>query len=317
MDLEVRHLKAISVVAEVGSVTKAASVLGIAQPALTAQLGRIERLLGGPLFDRDRRGARPTALGELVLSRARVLLPAMTALEHDARQLANGSAAESGAIRVATVGATWSGRFVHRLVSKRPNASVSTHLFWSVAELAPLVARGTQQCAIVGMCGQAAPRPEPGLVWTKIGVDPVFVLVHSGHPLAGRDEVALEELADETWAAGPGESCFEQCFAVACARAGFTPRSVCEIDVSACVDLVSAGDVVALCQPTFRPPPGISMLPIAGVPLHWTHYIGRQEHGPTWLGDVDTDAVAAYAEALASNPRYAAWLDRNPGFGPA
>ncbi len=59
MNLELRHLKVVCAIAETGSVTKAASLLGLAQPALTAQLQRIERTLGGPLFERDRRGARP------------------------------------------------------------------------------------------------------------------------------------------------------------------------------------------------------------------------------------------------------------------
>src|SRR5258706_10950504 len=76
MDLELRHLRVVCAIADAGSVTKAASVLGLAQPALTAQLQRIERALGGLLFERDRRGARATPLGELVLARARVLLPA-------------------------------------------------------------------------------------------------------------------------------------------------------------------------------------------------------------------------------------------------
>ena len=89
MDLEIRHLKVVCAIAETGSVTKAASRLGLAQPALTAQLQRIERILGGTLFERDRRGARPTALGELVLSRARVLLPAMKGLRDDAARLAS------------------------------------------------------------------------------------------------------------------------------------------------------------------------------------------------------------------------------------
>ena len=71
MDLEVRHLRMIVVVAESGSVTKAAASLGLAQPALTAQLNRIDRALGGCVFTRDRQGARPTELGELVLRHAR------------------------------------------------------------------------------------------------------------------------------------------------------------------------------------------------------------------------------------------------------
>ncbi|WP_454851027.1 helix-turn-helix domain-containing protein [Promicromonospora soli] len=59
-----RHLRMVVAVAESGSVTKAAAALGIAQPALTAQLNRIDRSLGGNVFVRDRFGARPTELGE-------------------------------------------------------------------------------------------------------------------------------------------------------------------------------------------------------------------------------------------------------------
>lgn len=57
MDIELRHFRVICTIAELGSVTRAAAALGLAQPALTAQLQRIERALGRPLFERDRRRA--------------------------------------------------------------------------------------------------------------------------------------------------------------------------------------------------------------------------------------------------------------------
>ena len=56
-------------------------------PALTTQLQRIERILGGALFTRDRRGVLPTPLGDLVLARARVLIPALTGLHDEASEL--------------------------------------------------------------------------------------------------------------------------------------------------------------------------------------------------------------------------------------
>ena len=116
MNLELRHLKVVCAIAETGSVTKAASLLGLAQPALTAQLQRIERTLGGPLFERDRRGARPTALGELVLSRARVLLPAMKGLQDEAARLAGaGSDDAMSRYRIGTIGGPVVGGLVHRL----------------------------------------------------------------------------------------------------------------------------------------------------------------------------------------------------------
>src|SRR6266545_1586772 len=79
--LEARHLRIVRAIGDTGSLTKAAVVLGLTQPALTHQLHRMERLFGGALFVRDRRGARPTTLGMHVIERARFVLPAAGALE--------------------------------------------------------------------------------------------------------------------------------------------------------------------------------------------------------------------------------------------
>src|SRR5690606_12155672 len=94
MDLELRHLKIVSAVADARSVSKAPPSLGLEQPALTAQLKRIERVLGGALFHRDHTGARPTALGEFVLARARVLLPAARRLQEEATRFVNSADGE-------------------------------------------------------------------------------------------------------------------------------------------------------------------------------------------------------------------------------
>jgi hypothetical protein len=61
MRIERRHLEVVIAIAEAGSISKAAAELAIAQPALSAQLSRIERTLGGPLFERGSRGSTPTA----------------------------------------------------------------------------------------------------------------------------------------------------------------------------------------------------------------------------------------------------------------
>ncbi|MBT2878923.1 LysR family transcriptional regulator, partial [Streptomyces sp. McG6] len=51
MDLELRHLRTVRAIADEGSLPRAAAALGLAQPALSSQLRRIEKALGGPLFD--------------------------------------------------------------------------------------------------------------------------------------------------------------------------------------------------------------------------------------------------------------------------
>src|SRR3954470_20676810 len=174
MELELRHLRVVCAIADAGSVTKAASVLGLAQPALTAQLQRIERALGGVLFDRDRRGARATALGELVLSRARVLLPAVKGLQDEATRLA-GAADQAGRYRIGAVNGPILGGLVHRISSNHPGAQVTTHASWSASELGDLVLAGKLDFVLVGACGDAPPATDTGLAWRAVAADPVFL----------------------------------------------------------------------------------------------------------------------------------------------
>ncbi|MGA3565585.1 LysR family transcriptional regulator [Melissospora conviva] len=316
MNLELRHLRVVCAIAETGSVTKAASVLGLAQPALTAQLQRIERTLGGPLFERDRRGARATALGELVLARARVLLPAMKGLQDEATRLAGGGDGLSR-YRFGGVNSPILGRLIHRLALSQPQAQISTYASWSADELGRLVAGARLDYALTGVCGQTTPSAEFGLSWREVAMDPVFVLLPESHPLAASEEVPLGALAGEQWVTAPGDGCFGDCFAAACARAGFTPRKVYETDVRGCVDLVDAGEAVALCQATFRPVAGLVTRPLAGVPLRWRLLLGWHPDAPAagYAEQILELAVDAYTDALAPHPQYLAWLGRNPSFG--
>ena len=317
MNLELRHLRVVCAIAETGSVTKAASLLGLAQPALTAQLQRIERILGGPLFERDRRGARPTALGELVLSRARVLLPAMKGLQDEAARLAgSGPDAPMSRYRIGASGGPVIGGLVHRLSVAQPDAQITTHASYYVDELATMVLAGKLDYAQVGVCGDAMPSADYGLVWQTIAVDGVCVLMPEDHPAAQRIEVNLADLADQQWVANAGDGCFGDCFAAACARAGFTPRRIFETDIRGCVDLVESGTAIAICQPTFRPPAGLAHRPFAGAPLRWRQVLGWHPDSPAALVApfLMELAGASYRDSVARNPLYLEWLRDYPQF---
>lgn len=324
MRLELRHLRIVCAIADNGSVTKAAAALGLAQPALAAQLKRIERTIGGPLFDRDRHGARPTALGELVLNRARILLPAMQGLEDEAARLAGDVGVRR--YRIGAVNGPILSGLVQRLTAAHPQAVLTTHTSWSAAELSEMVATGRLDYAVVAACGDAAPPTgalpvgfgaEREVTWRVVAVDAVFILLPESHPLAGGDEVDLADLADVQWAVTPGDGCFRDCFAAACARAGFTVRAMYEGDVRTCVELVEAGAAVAPCQSSFRPPPGLVSLPIAGAPLHWRHVLGWHPDSPAarHARQILRYAVEAYRDVVARLPRYATWLAHHPAYG--
>ncbi len=316
MDLEIRHLKVVCAIADTGSLTKAAALLGLAQPALTAQLQRIERRLGGPLFDRDRRGARPTAMGELVLSRARVLLGAMKGLEDEAARLA-GAGGTLARYRFGSVNSPILGGLVHRLAAEQPEAQVSTYGSWSAEELARMVLGGRLDFALCGTCGESVPSTEAGMAWRAVSVDPVFVMLPETHRLAARPEIALADLAGEQWAVARGDGCFGDCFGAACLRAGFTPRTIYEADSLGCLDLVDSGEAVGLCQAATRPVAGLVARPLAGAPLRWRLMLGWYAEGPAASSAdlVFAHAVASYTELLARNEPYRAWLRDHPGFG--
>jgi DNA-binding transcriptional LysR family regulator len=69
--VDLKQLTALVTVAEVGSVTKAARLLHLVQPAVTRQIRMLEEEIGAPLFDRTRQGMIPTAAGEVLVERAR------------------------------------------------------------------------------------------------------------------------------------------------------------------------------------------------------------------------------------------------------
>ncbi|GAA1349993.1 LysR family transcriptional regulator [Catellatospora bangladeshensis] len=303
-------------IADAGSLSKASSLLGLAQPALTAQLHRIEGLLGGKLFERDHRGARPTSLGELVLERARVLLPAFSRLQEDALRLVDENL-PNDRYRVGAVNGPMLGGVVHRITEAHPGAHVSTQVSWSNEELAAAVAQGRLDYVLAAVCGDAPPPSDYGLTWSVIAVDPIFVLIPEDHPFTLRAEVELAELRDTQWAVVPGDGCFGECFVSACSRAGFTPRTMYEVDVNSCIDLAQSGDAVALCQPTFRRAPGVVAMPIAGAPLRWRHLIGWDPEGPAaaFGPQVLRYASEAYRETAERNPRYTAWLAEHPEYG--
>ncbi|WP_084962452.1 LysR family transcriptional regulator [Thermoactinospora rubra] len=308
MDLELRHLRIVRAVADAGSVSKAATRLGLAQPALTAQLKRIERLLGGPLFERDRTGARPTPLGELVLERARVLLPAAKELQEEAARFARGPSARG--YRVGATSGAVLGGLVERLAAEAP---VRTSASWSATELATMCELGRLDYVLVGVCGDSRP-PGGALTWATVGTDPVFVLLGECHRLSGKPELDLADLAAEQWAVNPGDGCFGDCFAAACARAGFTPGTIYEADVATCTHLARVGRAVILCQATHQPAPGLVMVPLRGAPLRWRHVLGWHPATPgaAW---VLAQAREAHAEAVRRSPVYAEWLSHNAVIG--
>ena len=75
-NIPIEIVRTLVVIAETGSFSKAGRKLGLSQPAISAQVKRLQFLVSGPMFNRVPGGVSLTALGELVLAHARKLLAA-------------------------------------------------------------------------------------------------------------------------------------------------------------------------------------------------------------------------------------------------
>jgi LysR family transcriptional regulator, regulator for metE and metH len=98
MDLDVRHLKLVSVLATTSNMTRAAQELNVTQSALSHQLRDIEDRLGTRLFERRSRKMALTPPGQRLLATARQVLEALEQVEREVR----GSAGPRSVLRLTT-----------------------------------------------------------------------------------------------------------------------------------------------------------------------------------------------------------------------
>ncbi len=73
-DLNLRHLRALPVIAGRGSMSAAANAVSLSQPALTQGVAKLERQLGVALFDRRPNGVVPTPEGRVLAERSAAAL---------------------------------------------------------------------------------------------------------------------------------------------------------------------------------------------------------------------------------------------------
>lgn len=122
--MDLRHARTFVTVAELGTVSKAALRLRIAQPALSRQIIDLEQELGLQLFDRVGRRLLLTGEGEQLLAGCRVLLNYASALKEQAELLRHG---DTGILKIAGspqhIESVLS-QFLHRYAERYPNVHV-------------------------------------------------------------------------------------------------------------------------------------------------------------------------------------------------
>src|ERR1700744_1604222 len=76
LNIPIEIVRTVVAISETGSLSKAGDRLGLSQPAISAQIKRIQSLVGGSLFVKTANGTTVTELGKLALRQARLILEA-------------------------------------------------------------------------------------------------------------------------------------------------------------------------------------------------------------------------------------------------
>jgi DNA-binding transcriptional LysR family regulator len=258
--VEVRQLRYFVAVAEELHFGRAAERLHVAQPAVSQQVGRLERELGVRLLERTSRRVVLTSDGKRLLDEARAALTAVDRVQAVAAELSAGRAA------VMRVGTTpGAGPRLSRAAARWRAAVPDLSLVLvdgTVAEHVAGLRAGELNIALVrGMV--AAPDLRAVEVWRE----PLQVLLPAAHPAAAAAEVPIAALAELTLRLPDrgSDPALHDTVLAACAAAGIVPstgRPVRSLEDAAVEIAMSSQDATVVCGCGGEPMPGVVVRPL-------------------------------------------------------
>jgi DNA-binding transcriptional LysR family regulator len=242
--MELRRLRYFVAVAEELHFRRAAERLHLAQPALSAQVRKLEVELGVDLLHRTKRDVSLTAAGTLFLEDARRLLRQADEAARTARNARTGAA---GRIRLGhlpdAVPAVLP-RAIAAFASRSPGVEI-------VPETVPArraveeVRSGRLDVAVVGLPAQTT-----GLTVTPFAVEHAVAAAPDRHLLSGRAAIPLSALEDTPLVvlSRPTNPAFHDAVTAACRTAGISPTIVetAEQQVEHALLLVASGVGIGL-----------------------------------------------------------------------
>ena len=240
--MEIYQLRAFVTVAKLGHLTRAAEVLHVTQPAVTAQIKALEEELGITLFDRRPGRIMLTKAGEVMLADAEQVLAAAGSLLGKAMEM---KGKVTGSLVIGTVGDPDSlrlGSLLNSLVQTLPLLDIKTR-HGHAEELRDLVAAEALQGAFY--IGPNIPRE-------VLGVPLQTIQYRIAGPFGFRQRLlhaGWREIAGMPWIGAPAQHHAQTLLKDMFARQGLLPNTVLESDEAASPHtLVRSGVGLALLR---------------------------------------------------------------------
>lgn len=193
--LKTRQMFLLMALDEAGNMHQAAKTMNMTQPGASKMLKDIEDLLCVPLFERLPRGVRPTVYGETMIRHVRV---ALTSLAHGQESIASLKAGLSGHISVGAIispALTLLPQAIAHAKAEAPNLCIGVEV-GSSNDLVVLLKQGRLDFLIARIYEQ---EDEPGLQYEDMTGETICVVARTGHPLLGRNDLSLRDLAVAGW----------------------------------------------------------------------------------------------------------------------
>ena len=243
--LRLRDLHILDVVADVGSMAKAALRLAMSQPAVSRVIAEMEHALGVPIFDRTAAGVELTSYGEILRRRATNVADE---LKQGLGELTFLSDPTQGEISVGSTEpmTALTAAIVQRLSATYPKVVFRIH----AADTLTLHRMLREREIDIAVTRMAANFEQ----YVDLHAEPLFqdelaVIAGKQNPLASKRKLLLKDLMGERWILGPPQSSFLRPFIdEAFASAGLTvpPATVTTSSHAMQNNLMAAGPFLTI-----------------------------------------------------------------------
>lgn len=219
--MEWLQLKYFQTVARLEHMTQAAEQLHIAQPSLSKTIARLEEAVGVPLFDRQGRQIRLNQFGRIYLERVD---RAFRELEEGERQMREMAGLSRGSIRLGVSITSVLPELIGMFIQRHP----SVHFRQMLGPTAEMIKK--LEDGEIDLCISSVQVEGPDLEWLELMTEQVWIAASTSHKLAGRDSIALEELAEEPFISMNTGFSFRDLMDDLCRQADFMPNITFEVD---------------------------------------------------------------------------------------
>jgi|TARA_B100000768_G_scaffold168746_1_gene173833 DNA-binding transcriptional LysR family regulator len=185
------QLRILHAISNEGSFKKAAEKLYISQPAVSLQVQNLERQLNTPLFYRDKRKARLTETGQLLIKYCERIL---SLCEETCRALDELHTLQSGGLTIGasqTTGTYLMPRLIGIFRRKYPQIAIELQVD-STRKISWGVANGSIDLALVG--GEIPHELQTTLEMISYAEDELALILPLSHPFSSKESIQKEDL---------------------------------------------------------------------------------------------------------------------------